>query len=152
METQTSTAITALVMGMGTVFVGLALLQMAMYFSAWANNRKTAPVTATAGAPALMQSTELGTLIQPASEPALNVMTADGEPVTGELLVAIALAIHLEQHALQEMEAQRLTWTAMFRPFSPWVMDAKTSLHTRRIRWRANAAPGVIVRGRTNWS
>lgn len=149
MDTQTSTAVTALVMGMGTVFVGLALLQMAMYFSAWANNRK-APTVAGSAAPAA--AVELGTLIQPASEPGLQVVDADGQPVSGELLVAIALAIHLDSHALEELEAQRLTWTAMFKPFSPWVMDGKTSLHTRRIRWRATAATGTIVRDRSNRS
>ncbi|MFA7331716.1 MAG: OadG family protein [Candidatus Delongbacteria bacterium] len=147
MDTQTSTAVSALVMGMGTVFVGLALLQMAMYFSAWANNRKV-PVAAASVTPAV----ELGTLIQPASEPGLQVLDADGNPVSGELLVAIALAIHLDSHALEELEAQRLTWTAMFKPFSPWVMDGKTSLHTRRIRWRATAATGTIVRDRSNRS
>jgi Na+-transporting methylmalonyl-CoA/oxaloacetate decarboxylase gamma subunit len=147
MDTQTSTAVTALVMGMGTVFVGLALLQMAMYFSAWANNRK-APVPVASVA----QPVELGTLVQPASEPGLQVVDADGQVVSGDLLVAIALAIHLDSHALEEMEAQRLTWTAMFKPFSPWVMDGKTSLHTRRIRWRATAATGTIVRDRSNRS
>lgn len=149
MQSQASTALTALLMGMGTVFTGLVLLQFSMYFSAWANTRKAATA---AGAPLPATQEDLGTRIQPASAPQVRVLGADGQPVSGDLLAAIALALHLEQHALAEAEAQRLTWTAMFKPFSPWVMDGKTSLHTRRIRWRANASAGVIVRGRTNWS
>jgi Na+-transporting methylmalonyl-CoA/oxaloacetate decarboxylase gamma subunit len=138
-----STAFTALGMGMGVVFVGLTLLQWAMYFSTWAFTRKSGAALAPAEgvAPPLQE----GTVIQPSGE-GPRLRQADGGSVSAETAAAVALALHLDEHAHREQEARLLTWTEMIRPFSPWVMDGKTSLHTRRLRWRANAAPGRILR------
>jgi|GEM_PF-2566048 len=145
MDANLSTALTALMMGMGTVFVGLTLLQWAMYFSAWAfNGRRGSPTVAPDGSSAKGEGS--GTVVQPSAEPAPRVRWADGQAVSAQMAAAVALALHLDDHAMRELEAQRLTWSEMIKPFSPWLMDGKTSLHTRRIRWRPNAAPGRIVR------
>lgn len=146
MDERLSTALTALFMGMGTVYVGLTLLQWAMYLSAWAfNGRKPGPSVPGAASGGLV---DVGTLVQPAADPQPRLVRTDGQAISVELAAAVALALHLDEHATRELEAQRLTWTEMIKPFSPWLMDGKTSLHTRRIRWRANAAPGRIVRDR----
>lgn len=142
MDEKLSTAFSALGMGMGVVFVGLTLLQWAMYLSTWAFTRKS---TALGGVPSPGLGGLEGTVVQPSGE-GVKVSRADGGAISAEMAAAVALALHLDEHAHRELEARRLTWTEMIRPFSPWVMDGKTSLHTRRLRWRANAAPGRIVR------
>lgn len=143
MDERLSTAFTALSMGMGVVFVGLTLVQWALYFSTWVFTRKSGAALAKKGqVAALLQE---GTLIQPSGE-GLRLRLAHGGSVSAEMAAAVALALHLDEHARREEETRLLTWTEMIRPFSPWVMDGKTSLHTRRLRWRANAAPGRMLR------
>jgi Na+-transporting methylmalonyl-CoA/oxaloacetate decarboxylase gamma subunit len=132
-------AIEALALGMSTVFLGLLLLLLSMKIMsvglAWRRKRLTAR------AQRLREE-------DARSEEANRVQAAaDVDAMSGELLIAIASALHLDDIAIEEMEAQSLTWTRMFKPFSPWVMDSKTTLHTHRLRWRPAGATGRVVRG-----
>ncbi len=117
-------AMQALALGMGTVFCGLLMLLAAMKTVGWTLSRTHKKVQ------------EVGNVSQ--EDPEESVMSAD-------LVAAIATALHMDQLAMEEMEAQRLTWTRMFKPFSPWLMDSKNTLHTHRLRWHAVGAPGRIV-------
>jgi len=136
-------ALDSLVLGMGTVFLGLLTLMAAMHLMV----RSVAGLQARETARARSRDLEAAERAA-ADGPGLLVVDADGEPVSGELVAAVAAALHLDALALAELEAQRLTWTRMFKPFSPWLMDAKNSLHTHRIRYRAHGSTGSIVRER----
>jgi Na+-transporting methylmalonyl-CoA/oxaloacetate decarboxylase gamma subunit len=117
-------ALQALALGMGTVFCGLLMLLAAMKTVGWTLARRPRKVV-----------------------DAENVSQEDPEDLvmSADLVAAIAAALHMDQLAMEEMEAQRLTWTRMFKPFSPWLMDSKNTLHTHRLRWHAVGAPGRIV-------
>lgn len=136
-------ALKALVVGMGTVFTGLVVLQGTMYLSAWYLNR--APVTRPAPAAGGPDYSK----VQLSDPPVAAALAVDGDlPISAEMVAAAILALHMDRLAHEELEAQRLTWTAMFKPFSPWLMDSKNSLHTHRIRYRAVGGAGTIVRDR----
>lgn len=137
-------ALDSLVLGMGTVFVGLLMLMGAMKLMVLSvQGLATRERTRQEAATRLAQAAAGG-----ASAPALALVDDEGDFASGELVAAAALALHLDALALEELEAQRLTWTRMFKPFSPWLMDAKNSLHTHRIRYRAHGSTGSIVRER----
>lgn len=131
-------ALNALLLGMSTVFSGLLMLLLAMklvggtiewrlrYKERKANDARLA---AKGGNAAMVEVEQEGRL-------------------SGDLVAAIGLALQLDQEVLDEMEAQRLTWTRMFKPFSPWLMDSKNTLHTHRIRYHAVGRTGSIVRDR----
>jgi len=135
-------ALYAMVFGMGTVFTCLVVLLIAMHATARALNP----------APKALPAARLGpdySKVQLSDPPVAPLATSDeGLPVSAEMVAAAILALHLDRLALEELEAQRLTWTAMFKPFSPWLMDSKNSLHTHRIRYRAVGGAGTIVRDR----
>jgi Na+-transporting methylmalonyl-CoA/oxaloacetate decarboxylase gamma subunit len=134
-------ALKAMVFGMGTVFTCLVLLQGTMYTTARLLN--PAPK-----APAGSAKGQDYSKVQ-LSDPPLAAVAAEGDlPVSAEMVAAAILALHMDRLAHEELEAQRLTWTAMFKPFSPWLMDSKNSLHTHRIRYRAVGGVGTIVRDR----
>jgi Na+-transporting methylmalonyl-CoA/oxaloacetate decarboxylase gamma subunit len=147
MESAFDIGLKALVFGMGTVFLGLITLLAAM---------KTTTRLLTRPAPALAQGSAPGgedySQVQLSKPMAPAVTSDEGLPASAELIAAVAMALHLDHLALAELEEQRLTWTRMFKPFSPWLMDSKNSLHTHRIRFRATSATGTIVRERTGRS
>lgn len=135
-------ALKAMVFGMGTVFTCLVLLQATMYTTA----RLLNPASKAASAPAKGPDYSKVQLSEPPATPL--VLGDEGLPVSAEMVAAAILALHMDRLAQEELEAQRLTWTAMFKPFSPWLMDSKNSLHTHRIRYRAVGGAGTIVRDR----
>jgi Na+-transporting methylmalonyl-CoA/oxaloacetate decarboxylase gamma subunit len=132
----------SLVLGMGTVFAGLLLLLVSMkliaMFVSWSQSSMSRS-SRKAMTGSAVKTGNAGTA----------VVTQDGDSIVGEVLAAITMAIRLDDLALEDMEAQNLTWTRMFKPFSPWVMDSKTSLHTHRIRYHAPWNPGQIIRDTT---
>jgi Na+-transporting methylmalonyl-CoA/oxaloacetate decarboxylase gamma subunit len=132
-------ALKSLVLGMSTVFCGLLMLLLSMKsiaafvkFSHSQSQRKLSKSKASLGADS--------------NENTRNELPGEDEHIVGEALAAITMALRLDDLAVEDMEEQNLTWTRMFKPFSPWVMDSKTSLHTHRIRYRAPWKPGNIVR------
>jgi Na+-transporting methylmalonyl-CoA/oxaloacetate decarboxylase gamma subunit len=129
----------SLAIGLGTVFVGLLTLMGAMKLMVLLVARQQARSRAREEAAARAPATGQG--------PPADSAPGDGS-LSGELMAAITIALHLDALALEELEAQRLTWTRMFKPFSPWLMDAKNSLHTHRIRYRAHGSTGRILRER----
>lgn len=137
-------ALDALILGMGTVFVGLLLLMAAMKAMVVTvgalQQREKARAEAKERAAQAARRSGGGTDLEMSDD--------EGEFASGELVAAAALALHLDALVFEELEAQRLTWTRMFKPFSPWLMDAKNSLHTHRIRYRAHGSTGSIVRER----
>ena len=128
-------ALEALALGMSTVFCGLLLLLLSM---------KTMATVLRFQQVALERKREKGAALVP-GEVEEHIENEGG--LSGETLIAIGTALHLDDLEIEEMEARNLTWTRMFKPFSPWVMDSKTTLHTHRLRWRPAGRSGQVVRG-----
>jgi len=135
-------ALKAMVFGMGTVFICLVLLQLTMYTTARLLNPAPKAATRSAKGPDYSK-------VQLSDPPLAAAVSGDDDlPIAAEMVAAAILALHLDRLAHESLESQRLTWTAMFKPFSPWLMDSKNSLHTHRIRYRAVGGAGTIVRDR----
>ena len=122
----------SLAVGFSTVFVGLLALLVSMYIVAALvaapEKRKAAKAAQAASAG--------GTVQLKSSQKAIG----EGE------LAAIVTALYLEDRRLALELDQRLTWSQMFKPFSPWVQDGKGTMHTHRINLHATSATGRIPR------
>ncbi len=123
----------SLAVGFGTVFIGLLALLSSMYI-----------VAALVAAPEKRKAAKAAQAAQAASA-GLQVKSAQAAVGEGEL-AAIAMALYLHDRGLAAELDQRLTWSQMNKPFSPWVQDGKGTMHTHRINLHATSATGRIPR------